>query len=156
MFDTDGNGVIDSAEWERGKRVLATEFFKNNQDELWKYGLGEKISHKKGKEENTETLLASRHFAFQYLDLKKRERMLRMKGSREFSGCMDTPGLTKGDSFNNLTKTQVPTARGVNTRQVRTRSELLAERRRVFTRTANETATKNYEKSRSSSFDPTT
>ena len=62
MFDTDGNGAIDSNEWERGKAVLTREFFNNNQTDMWKYKNG---MEKKTLGENVADLLQTKHFAYQ-------------------------------------------------------------------------------------------
>lgn len=114
LFDTDGNGVLDSKEQAKGRRILSEEFFESNKDNLWKYPT---IDTSVPTSVLIEDLIKSRQFKKRYNALKKREWVLQMSESQNMKKVMTQPETHRGDP--GITRT-------------RSRKMLLETRKREF------------------------
>lgn len=99
-FDFDGNGVLDPAERNVAKRVLADEFFHKHAHQLDMFGPG--IGTKSLKD-NVTKLATSHNFERAYEKLKSIERTLEGRSAKTIEECIKLPDdtLTKHNFFCN-------------------------------------------------------
>ena len=125
QFDLDNNGVLDADEQDRGREIMAREFFEAKRRHV---GLGDKILTDEDISHDVYMLVERNDFAKAITGLQTKERRRHLKGSQQVTSLLQRPWETE--------RAPSSLAKGPPERlfqNCRSRSDLLSARRRSRT-----------------------